>query len=115
MPARRIVFTGGPGSGKTTLLHALQLRGYPVAGDSARAIIQARKSQLLSPRPPPLEFAQAILRLDIQQYREHGPQSGLVFFERGVVDALGMLHEVGALPDNELRALLSAYPYDRHV
>src|SRR5215510_6674463 len=94
MLTQRIVFAGGPGSGKTTLLHALRLRGYPVVGDSARAIIQARKSQSLSPRPPPLEFAQAILRLDIQQYGEHASQAGLVFFERGVVDALGMLQEV---------------------
>jgi len=115
MPTQRIVFAGGPGSGKTTLLHALQLRGYPVVGDSARAIIQARKSQSLSPRPPPLEFAQTILRLDIQQYGEHASRAGLVFFERGVVDAVGMLHEVGALPENELKALLSAYPYHRQV
>ena len=41
-------------------------------------------------------------------------RSGL-FFERGIVDALGMLHEVGALPDNELQALLSTYPYQRRV
>ncbi|HKA17369.1 MAG TPA: AAA family ATPase [Blastocatellia bacterium] len=115
MPIQRIVFAGGPGSGKTTLLHALQQRGYPVVVDSARAIIQARKSQSLSPRPLPLEFAQAILRLDIQQYGEHAYQSGLVFYERGVVDALGMLHEVGALPENELKALLSTYPYHRQV
>ena len=115
MPARRIVFTGGPGSGKTTLLHALQLRRYPVVGDSARAIIKARKSQSLSPRPPPLEFAQAILRLDIQQYGKHAYQSGLVFYERGVVDAAGMVHEVAALPEHELKALLSAYPYHSSV
>src|SRR5262249_34990092 len=71
--------------------------------DSARAIIQARKSQSLSPRPPPLEFAHAILRLDIQEYGEHKSQAGLVFFDRGVVDAVGMLHAVGALPENELK------------
>jgi predicted ATPase len=86
----------------------LQQRGYPVVADSARAIIHARKGSSLSPRPAPLEFAQAILRQDIQQYREQASASGLVFFERGVVDALGMLHELGALQDNELRAFLSA-------
>jgi len=114
MPTQRIVFAGGPGSGKTTL-HALQLRGYPVVGDSARAVIQARNTQSLSPKPPPLEFAHAILRLDIQQYEEHALQAGLVFFERGVVDAAGMVHEVAALPEHELKALLSAYPYHRQV
>ena len=115
MPAQRVVFAGGPGSGKTTLLHALQARGYAVVADSARAIIQARRGRSLTPRPAPLEFAHAILRQDIQQYDEQASASGIVFFERGVVDALGMLHELKALPDNELRTLLSAYPYHRQV
>lgn len=115
MPAQRVVFAGGPGSGKSTLLRALQLLGYAVVADSARSIIQARRSRSLSPRPPSLEFAQAILRQDIQQYDEQASRSGLVFFERGVVDALGMLHEVGALPANELQALLSAHPYHPQV
>jgi len=115
MPLRRVVFAGGPGGGKTTLLCALQLRGYAVVADSARTIIQARTSRSLSPRPSPLEFAQAVLRQDIQQYGELASRSGFVFFERGVIDALGMLHEVGALPDDELCALLSAYPYHRQV
>jgi predicted ATPase len=115
MLTQRVVFAGGPGGGKSTLLRALQLRGYGAVADSARAIIQARRSRSLSPRPSPLEFAQAILRQDIQQYDEQASRSGLVFFERGVVDALGMLHEVGALPDNELQALLSAYPYHRQA
>lgn len=115
MPTQRVVLAGGPGSGKSTLLHALHLRGHAVAADSARSIIQARRSRSLSPRPSPLEFAQAILRQDIRQYDEQASRSGLVFFERGIVDALGMLREVGALPDNELRAFLSAYPYHRQA
>ena len=112
---RRIVFAGGPGSGKTTLLRALELRGHTVVADSARSIIQARKDRSLSPRPAPLEFAQAILRQDIRQYGEQASRPGLVFFERGIVDALGMLCEIGALPDKELKAFLSAYPYHRQV
>jgi predicted ATPase len=115
MSAQRVVLSGGPGGGKTTVLHALQLRGYAVATDSPRNIIQARKSSSLSPRPAPLEFAQAILREDIRQYGEQPSQSGLIFFERGVIDALGMLHELGTLPENELQGLLSEYPYHRQV
>jgi predicted ATPase len=53
----RIVFAGGPGVGKTTVLLALQARGYPIVGDSARTIIQERRRLGLSPRPPALEFA----------------------------------------------------------
>ena len=101
MPAQRIVFAGGPGSGKTTLLHALKLQGYAVVADSPRCIIRAHKSRSLSPRPAPPQFAQAILRQDIRQYDEQASRSGLVFFERGIVDALGMLHDVGGLPPNK--------------
>ena len=115
MPPQRIVFAGGPGSGKTTLLRELELSGYTVVADSARSIIQARRAQSLSARPAALQFADAILRQDIQRYGEQASRSGLVFFERGIVDALGMLHEVGALAEGELRALLSAYPYHRQV
>lgn len=112
---RRVVFAGGPGAGKSALLRDLQRHGYPVAADSSRSIIQFRRSQSLSARPPALEFARAILGQDIQQYIEHSTSTGIVFFERGVVDALGMLHEIGGLPEGELHALLSAHEYDRRV
>jgi predicted ATPase len=112
---RLVVFAGTPGGGKTTVLHALQLRGYAVVADSARAIIQSRRSSSVSSRPAPLEFAQTILHHDIQQYGQHASKSGLVFFERGVVDALGMLNEIGVLPHSELQAFLLAYPYHRQV
>jgi|SRR5262245_16360741 len=115
MAPQRIVFAGGPGSGKTMLLRTLELRGHAVVADSARSIIHSRKGRSLSPRPAPRECAEAILRQDIQQYDEHASRSGLVFFERGIVDALGMLHETGALPESQLQAVLSAYPYHRHV
>jgi predicted ATPase len=115
MPTRLVVFAGSPGGGKTTLLHALQLRGYAVADDSARAIIRSRRNRSLSPRPAPLEFARSILHQDIQQYRQHASGSGLVFFERGVVDALSMLNEISALAHSELQEFLSAYPYHRQV
>ena len=112
---QRIVFAGGPGSGKTTLLQALALRGYPVAADSPRSIIRARRSRSLTPRPARREFAEAVLRQDIRQYDELAGRPGPVFFERGVVDALGMLHELGDLEEPELQSLLAAYPYHHQV
>src|SRR5262245_31603177 len=104
MQTQRVVFTGAPGGGKTTLLQALQPHGYSVVADSARAIIQDRRNHSLSPRPEPLAFAQAILRRDIQQYAEQTAASGVVCFERGVVDSLGMLYQLGALSEEELPA-----------
>ena len=115
MRATRIVLAGAPGGGKTTVLQALAMRGFAVAADSARSIIRERHARSLPPRPPPLEFAEAVLRRDIAQYDEHEEVPGLVFFERGVVDAIGMLHELGAMPEARLQGLLSAYPYHPRV
>jgi predicted ATPase len=106
----RIVISGAPGGGKTTLLLALQARGYTIVGDTARAIIHDRRSRGLSPRPDPYAFAQEALRIDIENFVHHAA-SGLVFFERGVLDALCGLDRVTPLTDNELSMWLSKYQY----
>jgi predicted ATPase len=111
---RRIIVTGGPGAGKTTLLAALRASGYTAVDESARAIIQERAAGGLSPRPPALEFARQILHRDIAKYQQ-APELGLVFFDRSIVEALGMVNQAARLEAHELRALLSQYPYDRRV
>jgi predicted ATPase len=70
---QRVIVTGGPGAGKSTLLAALAERGYPTMQDSAREIIRARKAKGLSPRLEPTEFANEILRRDVEQYQSAGP------------------------------------------
>ena len=75
----RIVITGGPGTGKTTLLMALQARGYPIVGDSARTIIQDRRKRGLSPRSNAYEFARETLRMDIENFVHHAATPGRVF------------------------------------
>jgi predicted ATPase len=107
----RIVITGAPGSGKTTLLLALQALGHTIVGDSARVIIQDRRSRGLSPRPSPSEFAQETLRVDIENYVLHAETPGYVFFERGVVDALCGVDLTTPLNKSELNAWLAEYPY----
>jgi predicted ATPase len=111
----RIVFTGGPGVGKTTLLLALRARGYTIVGDSARTIIQDRRRRGLIPRPNEHEFAQAVLRMDVENYACHAATSGLVFFDRSVLDALGMLNQVAPLSERELSTWLSQYQYSSKV
>jgi predicted ATPase len=105
-----VVITGGPGVGKTTLLAELRTRGYATAAESARAIIAERRAQGLSPRPEPVAFAREILRRDTEQYHAHSPKLGWVFFDRGVVEALGMLHQAAPMPASELEAALLAHP-----
>ena len=107
----RIVITGAPGSGKTTLLLALQARGYTIVGDTARTIIQDRRSRGLSPRPDPYAFAQEALRIDMENFVYHAGDPGPVFFERGVLDALCLLDHVRPLNESELSMWLSKYQY----
>ena len=112
---RRVIFTGGPGAGKTTLLTTLARRGYECLHDSARAIIQDRLRHGLSARPDPPEFAMAILRMDIQQYRQASTEADLVFFDRAIPDALCMLNDLGLLSMAEARQAVLEFPYFRQV
>src|SRR5262245_9869042 len=111
----RVLITGGPGVGKTTLLDELGARGYATVAESARAIISERLARGQSPRPDPVAFAQEILRRDTEKYHAHSGESGWVFFDRGVVEALAMLHEAAPLSASELDAALRSYRYHSHV
>lgn len=112
---RAVVLTGGPGAGKTTLLAALGAMGYATVPEAARAIIAERLAAGATRRPEPPVFAREILRRDIEKYRAQPPGPAWVFFDRGVIDALGMLQEVDPLPSGELQAMLSAYRFHAPV
>ena len=111
----RVVLTGGPGAGKTALLSELGTRGYATVDESARAIIAERVARGLSARPEPPIFAREILRLDVERYKRLAPGPEWTFFDRGVLDALALLQEVDPLPMEDLRRLLSAYPFHARV
>src|SRR5262245_1141912 len=102
----RVIVTGGPGAGKTTLLCELAARGYKTVEESARAIIAERLARGESPRPDPLAFAREIVRRDVEKYLQQRQNSNWVFFDRGVVEAIGMLHELNPLKADELDAML---------
>jgi predicted ATPase len=76
-------------------------------------VISERLAVGLSPRPEPGECAQEILRRDVQKYERSADGVGWVFFDRGVVEALGMVNEVEPMLEAELDARLiacAAYP-----
>jgi predicted ATPase len=106
-----VIVTGGPGAGKTTLLAELAARGYETVAESARAIIAERLARGESPRPDPVAFAREILRRDIENYRNRPRTSEWVFFDRGLIEALGMLHRASPLSASELGLMLAAYPF----
>jgi predicted ATPase len=111
----RVLITGGPGVGKTTLLAELGARGYSTVAESARAIISERRARGQSPRPGPIEFAREILRRDTEKYHDHAVGAAWVFFDRGLVEALGMVHEVAPFSAQELDAALRAHPFHSSV
>jgi predicted ATPase len=112
---QRIVLTGGPGAGKTALLAELATMGYTTVQESARAIIAERLASGRSRRPSPLDFAKEVLRRDIEKYLSARQTSEWVFFDRGVLDGLGLLQEVSPLPSIELHTMLSTYRYHNPV
>jgi predicted ATPase len=109
MPA--VIITGAPGAGKTTLLAALAAKGYATVDESARAVIAERLARGAAPRPDPLTFAREILRRDIEKYCAQPRTSAWVFFDRGIVDALGLLHEASPLSPHDLASMLASYPF----
>jgi predicted ATPase len=111
----RVILTGGPGVGKTTLLAELAAMGHATVEESARAIIAERLASGASRRPDPPAFAREILRRDIEKYLNQPETSNWVFFDRGVIDALGLLQEVSPLPARELEAMLSTYAFHTSV
>jgi predicted ATPase len=115
MPPPRFVLTGGPGAGKTSVLNLLAERGFACVPESARAIIQRRRAAGSSARPAPLEFAQEILRLDIEAHRSAPDDGRPVFFDRSVIETLAMLDAQAPIKDAEMRRYLTTYPYASSV
>ena len=115
MPNLRFVITGGPGAGKTTVLGALAERGYTHAAESVRAIIRERLASSLRPRPPLAQFGHEILRRDIACYRETRIMDRPVFFDRGIVDALGILDQQQAISPGEVAEYVRSFPYNKIV
>ena len=109
----RAILTGGPGSGKTTLLRALAAQGLNTVPESAREVIAERKRQALSPRPPPAEFAEEILRRDAEKYQDAEGVKGWTIYDRGAIEAIGGLHAIAPFQSEELRLLLDKYRVER--
>jgi len=111
----RFIFTGGPGTGKTSTMVELARRGYVCVPEVARAVIAERVKNGLPPRPEPRAFANEILARDQSHYDITSVGAAPVFFDRGLPDALGMLHADGWLTLAHARTELEQRPYNRHA
>ncbi len=108
---KRVVISGAPGVGKTALLDELAGMGHTTVAESARAVIRERLARGEPPRPAPAAFAREILLRDMQKYRAAVASTGWVFFDRGVVEALAMLHEAEPVAPEERQAVMAECRY----
>lgn len=114
---RFFVVTGGPGSGKTTLIEALRGAGYAASVEAGRGIIQdqvAIGGRALPWHNPEL-FAELMLSWEVRSYHLAQQTSGLVFFDRGVVDMVGYFRLLGLpVPQHVVKAS-QVFRYHRRV
>ena len=63
----------------------------------------------LPPRPPLAQFGHEILQRDIVSYRETRVTDHPVFFDRGIVDALGILDQQQALSPEKVAEYVRSF------
>lgn len=110
-----IILTGGAGGGKTSIIDELQRRGYPVAGETGRAVIRERLAQGLSPRPAPAEFARQLFQRDLDHFRQHAENTGLTFFDRSFLDSACMLFTENKPYFETIRTILADWRFNSRV
>jgi predicted ATPase len=98
MSDRYIVLSGCSGGGKSTLLAELQRRGHAVVEEPGRGVVKAELQNGGGALPwvDFAEFARRAIETSIADHDAASALPGLVFFDRGLVDAAAALqHTTG--------------------
>ncbi|WP_299504790.1 AAA family ATPase [uncultured Roseobacter sp.] len=97
---RFVLITGCSGGGKTTLLKALEGRGYATVAEPGRRILAEEREGTGRALPwvDGAAFAKRAVEVARSDLAVMGNQKGLVFFDRGVVDAAVALDHATGLP-----------------
>lgn len=112
---RFVVISGCSGGGKSTLLTELHRRGHAVVDEPGRRIVQeelAREGKAV-PWIDAAAFLRRAIAMALTDREAARARSGLVFFDRGLVDAAAALQHVTGEP--ALDALRDQHRYHRRV
>jgi len=95
-----VVLSGCSGGGKSSLLAELRRRGHAVVEEPGRRIVQeeSRRGGSALPWIDPAGFALRAIAMAAADLEVAAHASGLVFFDRGLVDAACALEQVTGTP-----------------
>lgn len=91
------VISGCSGGGKSTLLAELGARGFTVVEEPGRRVVatEMKNGGVALPWIDMSAFLHRVIRLALDDLNTAQSSSGLVFFDRGLVDALSALSILG--------------------
>ena len=110
---RCVVISGCSGGGKSTLLAALKRNGFTVFEEPGRQIV--KEQQFIGGGALPWSDARGFVELSasraMHQRISAGREGRLVFFDRGIVDALSFLEHLGLAVPAHLEAAAQRLRY----
>ncbi len=111
---RFIILSGCSGGGKSTLLAELARRGFATVEEPGRRIVieETRNNGTALPWIDIEAFARRAIAMALED-RQKAPAEGLVFFDRGLIDAASALRHVGG--DGFIDTLKNTHRYNRLV
>jgi len=114
-PENFIVISGCSGGGKSALLEELRRRGHAVVEEPGRRIVaqELRGGGSALPWVDAAAFARRALELALADWTEAQEREGLVFFDRGLVDAVAALRHLTGEPVAD--AEVDGHRYNRRV
>lgn len=111
---RFFILSGCSGGGKSTLLAELARRGFATVEEPGRRIVieETRNGGTALPWIDMQAFARRAIAMALED-RQVTPKEGLVFFDRGLIDAASALHHISG--DRFVNTLRDTHRYNSLV
>jgi predicted ATPase len=114
MNTEKIIITGGPGCGKSSIIAELEKRGYPVAHEKAREVIQEQIQ--LGSNKVPWDDILGFSRLVVDKIVSFPYSEKLYFMDRSSLDVEGYLRNGNVEYDkNDFASVHKSMTYNKKV